>query len=55
MVLARGTAENDYSPQTFLIESMKWIGNYEISFKARSGHYEKPSEVHSVGVFIDRK
>lgn len=55
MVLARGTAENDYSPQTFLIESMKWIGNYEISFKARSRHYEKPSEVHSVGVFIDRK
>ena len=55
MVLARGTAENDYSPQTFLIEALKWIGNYEICFKARSGHYEKPSEVHSVGVFIDRK
>ncbi|MBR5199412.1 MAG: hypothetical protein IKW20_06235, partial [Bacteroidales bacterium] len=55
MVLARGTAENDYSPQTFLIETLKWIGNYEIQFKARSGHYEKPSEVHSVGVFIDRK
>ena len=55
MVLARGTADNDYSPQTFLIETLKWIGNYEIQFKARSGHYEKPSEVHSVGVFIDRK
>ena len=55
MVLARGTAENDYSPQTFLIETLKWIGNYEIQFKARSGNYEKPSEVHSVGVFIDRK
>ena len=55
MVLARGTAENDYSPQTFLIEALKWVGNYEICFKARSGHYEKPSEVHSVGVFIDRK
>ena len=54
MVLARGTAEGDYSPQTFLIEAMKWIGDYEISFKARGGHYEKPSEVHSTGVFIDR-
>ena len=54
MVLARGTAEGDYSPQTFLIEAMKWIGEYEISFKARAGHYVKPSEVHSTGVFIDR-
>ena len=54
MVLVRGTAENDYSPQTFLIEAMKWIGNYEISFKARGGHYVKPSEVHSTGVFVDR-
>ena len=54
MVLARGTAEGNYSPQTFLIEAMKWIGEYEISFKARAGHYVKPSEVHSVGVFIDR-
>ena len=54
MVLVRGTAENDYSPQTFLIEAMKWIGNYEIQFKARGGHYVKPSEVHSTGVFVDR-
>ena len=54
MVLARGTAEGNYSPQTFLIEAMKWIGEYEISFKARAGHYVKPSEVHSTGVFIDR-
>ena len=54
MVLARGTAEGDYSPQTFLVEVMKWIGEYEISFKARAGHYEKPSEVHCTGVFIDR-
>ena len=54
MVLVRGSAENNYSPQTFLIEAMKWIGNYEISFKARGGHYVKPSEVHSTGVFVDR-
>ena len=54
MVLVRGSAENSYSPQTFLIEAMKWIGNYEISFKARGGHYVKPSEVHSTGVFVDR-
>ena len=54
MVLARGTAEGGYSPQTFLIEAMKWSGEYEISFKSRAGHYEKPSEVHSTGVFIDR-
>ena len=54
MVLARGTAEGDYSPQTFLVEVMKWIGEYEISFKARAGHYVKPSEVHCTGVFIDR-
>ena len=54
MVLARGTAEGDYSPQTFLVEAMEWIGDYEISFKARAGHYVKPSEVHSTGVFIDR-
>ena len=54
MVLARGTADGNYSPQTFLIEAMKWSGEYEISFKSRAGHYEKPSEVHSTGVFIDR-
>ena len=54
MVLVRGSAENSYSPQTFLIEAMKWIGNYEISFKARGGHYVKPSEVHSTGVYVDR-
>ena len=54
MVLVRGTAENDYSPQTFLIEALKWIGNYEIQFKARGGHYVKPSEVHTTGVFVDR-
>jgi len=54
MVLARGTAEGNYSPQTFLIEAMKWIGDYEISFKARAGHYVKPSEIHSTGVYIDR-
>ena len=54
MILARGTAEGKYSPQTFLIELLKWIGEYEIAFKARAGHYEKPSEVHSTGVFIDR-
>ena len=54
MVLARGTAENNYSPQTFLVDLLEWIGDYEISFKARGGHYEKPSEIHSVGVFIDR-
>ena len=54
MVLVRGSAENDYSPQTFLIEALKWIGNYEIQFKARGGHYVKPSEVHSTGVFVDR-
>ena len=54
MVLARGTVDGNYSPQTFLIEAMKWIGEYEISFKSRAGHYEKPSEVHSTGVFIDR-
>ena len=54
MVLARGTAEGDYSPQTFLIELLKWIGDYEISFKHRGGHYVKPSEVHTTGVFIYR-
>ncbi len=54
MVLARGTAEGDYSPQTFLIELLEWIGDYEISFKHRGGHYVKPSEVHTTGVFIDR-
>ena len=54
MILARGTAEGDYSPQTFLIELLEWIGDYEISFKHRAGHYEKPSEVHTTGVFVDR-
>jgi hypothetical protein len=54
MILARGTAEGDYSPQTFLIELLEWIGDYEISFKHRGGHYVKPSEVHTTGVFIDR-
>ena len=54
MILARGTTEGDYSPQTFLIELLKWIGDYEISFKHRGGHYVKPSEVHTTGVFIDR-
>ena len=54
MVLARGTAENDYSPQTYCIDVLKWIGDYEISFKHRGGHYEKPSEVHTTGVFVDR-
>ena len=54
MILARGTAEGDYSPQTFLIELLEWIGDYEISFKHRAGHYVKPSEVHTTGVFIDR-
>ena len=47
-------AEGDYSPQTFLIELLEWIGDYEISFKHRAGHYEKPSEVHTTGVFVDR-
>ena len=54
MILARGTAENDYSPQTYCVDVMKWIGEYEISFKHRAGHYEKPSEVHTTGVFVDR-
>ena len=54
MVLARGTAENDYSPQTYCVDVLKWIGEYEISFKHRAGHYEKPSEVHTTGVFVDR-
>ena len=54
MILARGTAENDYSPQTYCVDVLKWIGNYEISFKHRAGHYEKPSEVHTTGVFVDR-
>ena len=54
MILARGTAENNYSPQTYCIDVMKWIGEYEISFKHRGGHYEKPSEVHTTGVFVDR-
>ena len=54
MILARGTAENDYSPQTYCVDVMKWIGEYEISFKHRGGHYEKPSEVHTTGVFVDR-
>ena len=54
MVLAKGTAENNYSPQTFLVDLLEWIGDYEISFKHRGDHYVKPSEVHSVGVFIDR-
>ena len=54
MILARGTAENNYSPQVYCVDVMKWIGNYEISFKARGGHYEKPSEVHTTGVFVDR-
>ena len=54
MILARGTAENDYSPQTYCVDVMKWIGDYEISFKHRGGHYEKPSEVHTTGVFVDR-
>ena len=53
-VMVRSSAETGYSPQTFCIEAMEWIGEYEISFKARGGHYEKPSEVHSTGVFIDR-
>ena len=54
MVLARGTAENNYTPQTYCVDVMKWIGEYEISFKHRAGHYEKPSEVHTTGVFVDR-
>ena len=54
MVLARGTAENDYSPQTYCVDVLKWIGDYEILFKHRAGHYEKPSEVHTTGVFVDR-
>ena len=54
MILARGTAENNYSPQTYCVDVMKWIGEYEISFKHRAGHYEKPSEVHTTGVFVDR-
>ena len=54
MILARGTAENNYTPQTYCVDVMKWIGNYEISFKHRAGHYEKPSEVHTTGVFVDR-
>ena len=54
MILARGTAENDYSPQTYCVDVLKWIGEYEISFKHRAGHYEKPSEVHTTGVFVDR-
>ena len=54
MILARGTAENNYSPQTYCIDVMKWIGEYDISFKHRGGHYEKPSEVHTTGVFVDR-
>ena len=54
MILARGTAENDYSPQTYCVDVLKWIGDYEISFKHRAGHYEKPSEVHTTGVFVDR-
>ena len=54
MILARGTAENDYSPQTYCVDVLKWIGDYEISFKHRGGHYEKPSEVHTTGVFVDR-
>ena len=54
MILARGTAENDYSPQTYCVDVLKWIGEYEISFKHRGGHYEKPSEVHTTGVFVDR-
>ena len=54
MVLARGTAENDYSPQTYCVDVLKWIDDYEISFKHRAGHYEKPSEVHTTGVFVDR-
>ena len=54
MVLARGTAENNYSPQTYCVDVLKWIGDYEISFKHRAGHYEKPSEVHTTGVFVDR-
>ena len=54
MIVARGTAENDYSPQTYCVDVLKWIGDYEISFKHRGGHYVKPSEVHTTGVFIDR-
>ncbi|MBR5014743.1 MAG: hypothetical protein IKY16_09120 [Bacteroidales bacterium] len=54
MILARGTAENNYSPQTYCVDVLKWIGDYEISFKHRGGHYEKPSEVHTTGVFVDR-
>ena len=54
MVMGRGTAENNYSPQTYLIRIMEWIGDYEICFMARGGHYEKPTEVHCTGVFIDR-
>ena len=54
MILARGTAENNYSPQTYCVDVMKWIGEYEISFKHRAGHYEKPCEVHTTGVFVDR-
>ena len=54
MILARGTAENNYTPQTYCVDVMKWIGEYEISFKHRGGHYEKPSEVHTTGVFVDR-
>ena len=53
-VFGRATAENNYEPQTYLIDVMEWLGEYEISFKKRGGSYEKPTEVHSTGVFIDR-
>ena len=53
-VMVRSSADTGYSPQTFCIEAMEWVGDYEIIFKSRGGHYEKPSEVHSTGVFIDR-
>ena len=53
-VMVRSSADTGYLPQTFCIEAMEWVGDYEIIFKSRGGHYEKPSEVHSTGVFIDR-
>ena len=53
-VMARSTAETGYSPQTVCIEAIHWGGKDQLMFKSRGGHYTKPSEVHSTGVFIDR-
>ena len=50
-ILARGSAENEYSPQTFEIQVYKSDDFLRVSFMYRGGSYAKPSEVFGNAVF----